>query len=235
MANVTISNISPITSTTMIGLGGANVLLPLSDSSDGGTTWVTNVSTLTDIKTFMFKSGDIDANSVITTTANIDSTGNVSANYFLGNGSQLTGLGLHYSDTDVANVLASFGSNTIGTTGNITGGNLITTGLVDVTGNVSAATVIVSYDVNATGNVSAAYLKGNGSELSLDGITSDISSSANIAANNISITSLLQLPALDNATRNALDASVGQVVYSTDDDTVQVFLANSTWGNLALV
>jgi len=191
MANVTISNISRITSTTMIGYGGGNVLLPLSDSSDGGTTWITNVSTLSDIKTFMFKSGEIDSNSVITTTANIDSTGNISANYFLGNGSQLTGLGLHYGDSDTANLLASFGSNTIETTGNITGGN-----------------IIVSTDIEATGNISA---------------------------NNISITSLLQLPAIDNATRNALDASVGQVVYSTDDDTVQIFLANSTWGNLALV
>ena len=176
MANVTISNISRITSTTMIGYGGGNVLLPLSDSSDGGTTWITNVSTLSDIKTFMFKSGEIDSNSVITTTANIDSTGNISANYFLGNGSQLTGLGLHYGDSDTANLLASFGSNTIETTGNITGGN-----------------IIVSTDIEATGNISA---------------------------NNISITSLLQLPAIDNATRNALDASVGQVVYSTDDDTV---------------
>jgi hypothetical protein len=66
-------------------------------------------------------------------------------------------------------------------------------------------------------------------------VTSDVDVTGNISANNISITSLLQLPAIDNATRNALDASVGQVVYSTDDDTVQVFLANSTWGNLALV
>lgn len=202
MANVTISNISRITSTTMIGYGGGNVLLPLSNSNDGGTTWVTNVSTLSDIRTFVFRSEDISSNVNLSSTGNVsannvivatdlETTGNVTATYFLGNGSQLTGLGLHYEDSDTVNLLASFGSNTIETTGNITGGN-----------------IIVSTDIEATGNISA---------------------------NNISITSLLQLPAIDNATRNALNASVGQVVYSTDDDTVQIFLANSTWGNLALV
>jgi hypothetical protein len=209
----------------MIGYGGGNVLLPLSGSSDGGTTWVTNVSTLSDIKTFMFKSGEIEVNSAIVTTANIDSSanisvgnvsvlsnvevaGNISANYFIGNGSQLTGLGLHYQDSDVANLLASFGSNVIETTGNITGGNVIVSTDIEATGNITGGNVIVSTDIEATGNISA---------------------------NNISITSLLQLPAIDNATRNGLDASVGQVVYSTDDDTIQVFLANSTWGNLALI
>jgi len=43
---------------------------------------------------------------------------------------EITAIGAHYSDTDVANVLASFGSNTIETTGNITAENIIVTGNV---------------------------------------------------------------------------------------------------------
>lgn len=164
MANVTISNISRITSTTMIGYGGGNVLLPLSGSNDGGTTWVTNVSTLSDIKTFMFKSGTIDSNASLVTTANVtanniivtsntDVSGNVSATYFLGNGSLLTGLGTHYEDSDTVNLLASFGSNTIETTGNITGGNINADDVI-VSGTVNSDTVVVS------GNISANYYLG---------------------------------------------------------------------------
>ena len=79
--------------------------------------------------------------------------GNVTANYFIGNGSQLTGLPASYADSNVATFLAAFGSNTISTTGtvtagNVTGGNLLTGGLISATGNV-------------TGN----YILGNGSLL----------------------------------------------------------------------
>mgnify|MGYP003345358286 CR=1 FL=1 len=59
-----------------------------------------------------------------TNTANIITTGNISGSYILGNGSQLTGLPATYSNADVATFLANFGSNTIVTTGNITGGNI---------------------------------------------------------------------------------------------------------------
>jgi hypothetical protein len=154
----------------MIGYGGGNVLLPLSNSNDGGTTWVTNVSTLSDIRTFVFRSEDISSNVDLSTTGNVsannvivttdvettgnvsannvivttdvETTGNVSATYFLGNGSQLTGLGLHYGNSDAVNLLASFGSNTIETTGNITGGN--------VNGdNVIADNITVSANITA--------------------------------------------------------------------------------------
>jgi hypothetical protein len=46
--------------------------------------------------------------------------GNVSANVFLGNGSQLTGLPAGYSNADVATYLASNSNVTITSTGNIT-------------------------------------------------------------------------------------------------------------------
>ena len=56
-------------------------------------------------------------------------SGNVTAAYFIGNGSQLTGIsaGSNYTDSNVISLMASFGSNTITTTGNITGANIIAT------------------------------------------------------------------------------------------------------------
>lgn len=84
------------------------------------------------------------------TFANVDVTGNLSAtnanlgnvasaNYFIGNGAYLTGLPAGYTDSNVTTLLASFGSNSISTTGNITAGNLTTSGS---SGNITGANVI---------------------------------------------------------------------------------------------
>ena len=58
----------------------------------------------------------------------ISTTGNVTGGYFIGNGSQLTGItaGTNYSDSNVVTLLSSFGSNTLVTTGNVTAGNITT-------------------------------------------------------------------------------------------------------------
>ena len=79
--------------------------------------------------------------SLTTLSGNISTTGNITGNYILGNGSQLTGLPATCSNANVATFLAAFGSNTISTTGtinsgNITGGNVLTAGVVSATGNV---------------------------------------------------------------------------------------------------
>jgi hypothetical protein len=60
------------------------------------------------------------------TVGTVSATGNITGNYILGNGSQLTGIagGSTYGNSDVVTLLASFGSNSISTTGNITAANL---------------------------------------------------------------------------------------------------------------
>ena len=61
---------------------------------------------------------NISANTVV-------ASGNITGNFILGNGSQLTGLPATYANANVASFLSNgFGSNTISTTGNITGGNI---------------------------------------------------------------------------------------------------------------
>lgn len=71
----------------------------------------------------------------IATGGVVTATGNITGNYFIGNGSQLTGLPATYNNANVADFLAnSFGSNSIATTGNITAANFI--------GNIAAANVV---------------------------------------------------------------------------------------------
>jgi Collagen triple helix repeat (20 copies) len=70
----------------------------------------------------------------ISNVAIVSATGNITGNYILGNGSQLTGIAASYGNSNVSTFLAAYGSNTISTSGNITAGNLI--GNINVTGNV---------------------------------------------------------------------------------------------------
>lgn len=90
----------------------------------------------------------------------ISASGNVSGNYIKGNGSLLTNLPVLYNDSNVAIFLSSFGSNTISTTGDITGGNLsgdnlLTSGTVSATGNITGGNLITTNDVISQGVVSA--------------------------------------------------------------------------------
>jgi hypothetical protein len=102
-----------------------------------------------------------------TMPANVSVTGNVAGNYFIGNGSQLTGIAGSYDDADVTALLSNLGSNTISGTGNITttaniSGNYILgngsqlTGLTATYGNANVATFLGDYGSNTistTGNV----------------------------------------------------------------------------------
>ena len=106
-------------------------------------------------------------------TGGVSATGNVTAPYFLGNGSQLTGLPSGYGNADVATFLASFGSNTISTTGNITAGYFVgngsqLTGLPSGYGNADVATFLAAFGSNSistTGTITAGNFVGSGAAL----------------------------------------------------------------------
>ncbi|MFZ4600431.1 MAG: beta strand repeat-containing protein, partial [Terrimicrobiaceae bacterium] len=96
-----------------------------------------------------------NSNTTISTTGNVTSgnvltggivsaTGNVTGNYFIGNGSQLTGLPATYGNANVATFLASFGSNTISSTGNVTAGNII---VGNVVGSGNAISISVAGNI----------------------------------------------------------------------------------------
>lgn len=72
-------------------------------------------------------------------TGLVSATGNIQGSYILGNGSQLTGLPVAYSNSNVVSLLSTFGSNVISTTGNVTGGNLLTNNIISATGNITTS------------------------------------------------------------------------------------------------
>lgn len=132
--------------------------------------------------------GNITANTIVpvveanvnytVTAANLQSyvtstVGNVTANYFIGNGSQLTGIVSSYGNSNVADYLpvnsANIQANFISAIGNVTGAYLLgngsqITGLPANYGNAQVATFLASFGsntVSTTGNVTAGYLFGN--------------------------------------------------------------------------
>jgi hypothetical protein len=95
----------------------------------------------------------------------------------------INGGGTTYGNSNVVTLLAGFGSNTLSTTGNITGGNLITSAQVVASGVVQSGTGLstggylsvdgdadlhkttVTGNLSATGNITGSYILGNGSQL----------------------------------------------------------------------
>jgi alpha-tubulin suppressor-like RCC1 family protein len=84
---------------------------------------------------------------VLTAAGDITTPGNVTANYFIGDGSQLTGLPANYGNSDVANYLPTYTGN-LGNVGNIV-----------ASGNVSVANLTVS-DKSVLGDVGNVTITG---------------------------------------------------------------------------
>ena len=132
--------------------------------------------------------GNVSANAYTGITVSV--TGNVTGNYILGNGSQLTGLPASYGNSNVATLLANFGSNAISTTGNIFTGNLTNTGTETVTGNIAGGNILTGGLISATGNITGNFFIGNGSQLTGVvatgiGTLASLSVSGNITTGNI--------------------------------------------------
>jgi len=95
----------------------------------------------------------------------------------------INGGGASYGNSNVVTLLAGFGSNVLSTTGNVTGGNLITSaqvvasgviqsgtglstgGYLSVNGTADLHNTTVTGNLSATGNVTGNYVLGNGSQL----------------------------------------------------------------------
>ena len=162
--NITGGNISATnyTGTTVSVTGTVTAASTVGGIITGTSTSVTGNTTAGNVLTsgIMSSTGNATYGNVLTGGI-VSATGNIAGNYILGNGSQLTGLPATYGNSNVATLLAGFGSNTVSTTGNITGGNLITSGLISAVGNLYLG----------TGN--AGYIYGNGTFLT--GISAAIS------------------------------------------------------------
>ena len=125
-------------------------------------------------------------------------TGNITGNYYYGNGRFLTGVEVT-------------GSSVVSTAGNVTGGNVLTSGIVSAGGNILGNNIIVSGFVSAGGNVTAPFFIGNGAGLT--GITSTYGDS-NVASFLASGTDNLNI--ITTATvRGATVSAVGNIFGTT--------------------
>jgi len=137
----------------------------------------------------------------INTGGVISATGNVTGSYFLGNGSQLTGIDATSIQNGTSNVrVVSSGGNVtvsvggtsnvavfattgeyvtglISASGNITGGNISTGGLFSATGNITSAANVAGANVVSSGLVTA---------------TGNIVTTANVSGGNVLSSALIQ-------------------------------------------
>ena len=164
--NITAGNIrSGLSNTGVLNATGQIVV----NAGSGNTVWSTG-----NIRGANVMSGGI-----------VSATGNISGNYFIGNGRLLTGIVANYGDSNVTSLLSSFGSNSISTSGSIVSDNLFVSDTIDasvvnasvinVTGEltvgsnpsvgISVAGNITGANVSTTGNVTGQYFIGNGSQL----------------------------------------------------------------------
>jgi hypothetical protein len=192
----------------------------------------------------------------VLTGGQVSATGNITANYFIGNGSQLTGLAAGTANSALAlingttnlttatngeaNLTIGGTSNVVvwdsdgqlitgrlSATGNVTGGNLLTGGLISATStitssaNISGGNVLTGGLVSATANVTGGNLTTGG----LVTATGNIVSAANITGGNLLTGGLISATSTITSSANITGGNVltGGLVSAT---------ANVTGGNL---
>ena len=190
--------------------------------SNVGNTWTRILST----------ANIITANTLVSNGL-ISAVGNVSGNYILGNGSQLTGISINPSNiasgTSNVSIVSAGGNATVnigGTSnvavfattgeyitgvlsanGNVTGGNLLTAGAISATGTLSVSGNTTVANVSA-GNISAGSLSTSGL----------ISATANVTGGNLLTGGLI--------------SSTGTITGSSHLGSVVSVTANVTGGNI---
>ena len=133
-------------------------------------------------------------------TGATSASGNVTGAYFIGNGSLLTGIAGSYANADVAAYLASgTDSSNIVTTANVSGGNVLTSGIMSAVGNAIANTFLGNLqgsNVTVTVNlvVSGTTDLGNISNVKISGGTSGQAITTD-GAGNLSFSPLAASPA----------------------------------------
>ena len=159
-------------------------------------------------------------------------TGNVYGNYFLGNGSQLTGLPVTYGNANVAAYLPTYTGNItaaeVSATGNITGSYIL--------GNGSQLTGIAITGTNAnalTGNTLSSNV--TNSSLTAVGTLSNLSVTGNVVASGVvTSTGTFRLPSYTTLQIANISAVEGDMVYNSTVQKVQAYQANAT-GNVTWV
>ena len=107
--------------------------------------------------------GNVSGGNIVT-IGGVTATGNISgfditaSNALIGNSLIISG-NINGGNLNAVNAVTA--GTTVTAAGNVTAGNLITSGIASVTGNLTAGNLITSGNVDATGNVSGDYFLGN--------------------------------------------------------------------------
>jgi hypothetical protein len=182
--------------------------------------------------------GNISGANVISANT-FTASGNITANFFIGNGSQLTGLNtagvsngtsnvnipsangnVNISSGGNANVLIVTGTGinvagTLNSTGNANVGNLGTGGLIVATGNITGGNLVTGGSLSVTGNATVGNLTtagGSGGNISNANVISanTFTASGNVSAGNVTVSGLTSLGAVGNV--SITGGSNGQVL-----------------------
>ena len=160
--------------------------------------------------------GNINTAGMVSVAGNVDSTGNISGTYFVGNGSLLTGIqattaaaaitGTTLSANVTASFLQSVGnlnslvvSNALGGSGNISSNNISAASTVSAVGNITGGNLIslglvTGVTFTATGDITGQNITAN-------------TTGGNIAANNIIATSRVE-GTIVSASGNIIGANI---------------------------
>jgi len=155
---------------------GSNPVSTTGNITGGNVLGGANVNATTHTGTTVSVSANVTGGNILTGGL-ISATGNVTGNFFVGNGSLLTGIAASsYGNANVVANLAALGSNPVSTTGNVTGGNLrtsaaISAASISASGNITGGNILGGANVNATthtgttvsvsGNITAGNFVGN--------------------------------------------------------------------------
>jgi hypothetical protein len=187
------------------------------------------------------------------TVAVRDTNGNLSANFFIGNGSQLTGLNTDRISNGTSNVsipasggnvnivaagnttvvVTGTGANIAGTanvTGNVSGGNLTTGGVITATGNITTSANLVSNNILGNGGAITITSGGTNTNINLKP-----NGTGNIDANATFITSVKNpINLQDAATKSYVDTlvSTGISIHPSVNAATTTTLAIATGGTI---
>ena len=158
-----------------ISNGSSNVNIPLSNgnvviSSAGTANVVTVTGTGANVRGTLNSTGlatlsNLSVTGTVVSTGTIQSLADVTATNITANANSSA------NNAVVTNLLTagqlSLTGNIVAATvsGNITGGNIRTAGVVTATGNITGGNVLTAGQVSATGNITAAFFTGNGAGL----------------------------------------------------------------------
>jgi hypothetical protein len=174
------------------------------------------------------------ATNALTTTGTVSATGNITANYFIGNGSQLTGITVAATfpvANGTSNVNAAVNANVIvgvGGTANVavfaTTGEYVS-GVVSASGNVIGANILTGGLMSSTGNA----IHGNVLTAGLISATSTVISAANITGANILTAGLM------SSTGNAIHGNIltGGLISATGNITTAGFFLGTFAGSIS--